>query len=155
MPNGLAEGFFQGVQLHPRHRPRRRLAVAYTEDASGRLEFGRGTLPPYERARGRRNLPVSAPPAPDAPPTIGTTFRRRDRSVNMAKSRQAVPNATIPEDRQNYDYRHTVPLRTHPAPLVRQQAVERRFGERKRNRRFRDGTSPTERDYNPRYSARL
>jgi hypothetical protein len=29
---------------------------------------------------------------------IGTTFRRRDRSVNMAKSRQAVPNATIPED---------------------------------------------------------
>jgi hypothetical protein len=92
MPNGLAEGFFQGVQLHPRHRPRRRLAVAYTEDASGRLEFGRGTLPPYERARGRRNLPVSAPPAPDAPPTIDTTFRRRDRSVNMAKSRQTVPN---------------------------------------------------------------
>ena len=50
---------------------------------------------------------------------------------------------------------NTVPLRTHPTPLVRQQAVERGFSERKRNRRFRDGTSPTERDYNRRYSARL
>jgi hypothetical protein len=34
----------------------------------------------------------------------------------MAKSRQAVPNVTIPEDRQNHDYRHTVPLRTHSTP---------------------------------------
>ena len=88
-------------------------------------------------------------------PTIGTTFRRRDRSVNMAKSRHTAPNATIPEDCQNHDYRHTVPLRTHPTPLVRQQAVERRFGERKRNRRFRGGTSGAERDYDRRNSASL
>jgi hypothetical protein len=38
-----------------------------------------------------------------APRTISGTFRRRDRSVNIAKSRQTVPNATIPEDRQNHD----------------------------------------------------
>ena len=34
-------------------------------------------------------------------------------------------NGTIPEDRQNHDYRHTAPLRTHATPLVRQQVVER------------------------------
>jgi len=31
----------------------------------------------------------------------------------MAKSRQAVPNATIPEDRQNHDCRRAVPFRTY------------------------------------------
>ena len=63
----------------------------------------------------------------------------------MAKSRQTRPNATIPEDRQNHDYRDTVPVRTHPAPLVGQQAVERRLSEPKRNPRFRTGTSAAER----------
>jgi hypothetical protein len=37
-------------------------------------------------------------------------------------------------------YRHAVPLRTHPTPLVRQQAVEHRFGEPMRHRRLRTGT---------------
>jgi hypothetical protein len=63
-------------------------------------------------------------------------------------------NATIPEDRQNHDYRHTVPLRTHATPLVRQQVVERRFGEPMRHRRFRTGTVAAERYYDRRYSAR-
>src|SRR5215470_7707232 len=33
------------------------------------------------------------------PPTIRRAFRRRERSVNVAKSRQAAPIPTIPEDR--------------------------------------------------------
>jgi hypothetical protein len=37
----------------------------------------------------------------------------------MAKSRQATPNATIPEDRQNHDYRHAVPLRSCARTLLR------------------------------------
>jgi hypothetical protein len=98
----------------------------------------------------RRRRPLSMRPR-----TISRTFRWCDRSVNMAKSRQAVHNATIPEDRQNHDYRHTVPLRTHPPPLVRQQAVERRLSEPKHNRRFRAGTSAAEHDYDRRYSACL
>jgi transcriptional accessory protein Tex/SPT6 len=43
----------------------------------------------------------------------------------------------------------------HPTPLVRQQAVERRFGKRKRNRRFRDGTPAADRYYDRCYSARF
>src|SRR6516165_7631075 len=98
---------------------------------------------------------ASAPPAFAPRRTISRTFPPRDRSANMAKSRQTRPNATIPEDRQNHDYRDTVPVRTHPAPLVGQQAVERRLSEPKRNPRFRTGTSAAERYYDRRYSARL
>jgi hypothetical protein len=65
--------------MQPRPDPWRRLILAHLEPL--------GTI----LRRRRRPLPMRRP-------TIGRTFRRRDRSVNMAKSRQAAPNATIPED---------------------------------------------------------
>jgi hypothetical protein len=155
MTNGLAEGSSQGGLCSPAPTRGAGSSLAHLEHAAGRLD----PLPTHHRAPNalanvailrRRRRPLSM-----RRPTIGRTFRRRERSVNMAKSRQAAPKATIPEDRQNHDYRHAVPLRTHPTPLVRQQAVERRFGEPKRNRRFRTGTPAAEHDYDRRYSARL
>jgi hypothetical protein len=78
--------------MQPRPDPWRRLIFPHLEPL--------GTI----LRRGRRPLPMRRP-------TIGRTFRRRERSVNMAKSRQAAPNATIPEDRQNHDYRASTLLR--------------------------------------------
>jgi hypothetical protein len=54
MANALAEGSSQSVQCTPAHPPRCRLAVECTEDTSGHPEFGRGTLPAYERTRDSR-----------------------------------------------------------------------------------------------------
>jgi hypothetical protein len=76
-------------------QPAARLALAHLEDAAGRLDPAPHS-PPAAKALTRVRSP--APPAPDAPPTISKTFRRRERSVNMAKARRVVPNATIPED---------------------------------------------------------
>jgi hypothetical protein len=64
--------------MQPRPNPRRRLILAHLEPLGTILR--------------RRRRPLSMRPR-----TIGGTFRRRDRSVNMARSRQAAPNATIPE----------------------------------------------------------
>ena len=47
--------------------------------------------------------PPARCPLSNLPRTTSRTFRRREPSVNMAKSRQAVPNAMIPEDSQNHD----------------------------------------------------
>jgi hypothetical protein len=97
----------------------------------------------------RRRHPLSMRPRPSARPSGGATVRLTWQDQGK---RHLSPRS---RRRQKHDYRHTMPLRTHPTPLVRQQAVERRFGERKRNRRFRTGTSATEHDYDRRYSARL
>jgi hypothetical protein len=99
----------------------------------------------------RDNPPASAPPRfrcprPSAGPFGGATVPLTWQNQGKRYLRHD------PGGRQSDDYRHAVPLRTHPTPLVRQQAVERRFGEPTRDRRLRAGTSAAERDHGRRYS---
>jgi hypothetical protein len=55
-------------------------------------------LPTRHRPQGAHEGHVSGVGAARFRSPISTTFRRRERSVNMAKARRVVPNATIPED---------------------------------------------------------
>src|SRR6516164_5269411 len=71
-------------------------------------------------------LPSSLPRTPQQPVSSSAqTMSGMSAWVTSDTTRwRRAANATIPEDRQNHDNRHTVPLRTHPPPLVHRQAVE-------------------------------
>src|ERR1700719_3137078 len=104
---------------------------AHSETASFRLVARYGPLAKTLRRRACFRSPVGASAGPSGGATVRLTWQNQGKRDPTPQSRRTVRTMITA---------NTVPLRTHPTPLVRQQAVERGFSERKRNRRFRDGT---------------